>query len=165
MIASMTDVTLRKATQADAGRIRQLVIEGGINPFGLDWRRFIVAEDLTGRVIGCVQRKVHKDGSVELASLAVDEIQRGQGVARALIEALVSIHRGDLYLMCRSDLEGFYHKFGFQALARDELPPYFQRIMKVVSWINRITRYSGGPMVMYRDCGDSEVDRTPHLVG
>ena len=161
----MTDFSLRKATKADAGRIRQLVIEGGINPFGLDWPRFIVAEDGSGRVIGCVQRKSHRDGSIELASLAVNEAERGQGVARALIEAVTAIHHGDLYLMCRGELEGFYQKFGFRTLDFDEMPHYFQRIMKVIAWINRITRYPGRPLIMYRNCGDSEVDRYPHLVG
>ncbi len=161
----MTNFSLRKAVESDAGRIRQLVIEGEINPFGLDWPRFIVAEEDSGQVIGCVQRKHHRDGSIELASLAVDEGKRNKGVARALIEALTAIHSGDLYLMCRSELEGFYQKFGFRTLQLEEMPRYFRRIMKVLSWINRITRYSGRPLIMYRNCGDSEVDRYPHLIG
>ena len=161
----MTDFSLRKATKADSGRIRQLVIEGGINPFGLKWRRFIVAEDSSGRVIGCVQRKHHRDGSVELASLAVDKEERGQGVARALIEALIAIHAGDLYLMCRSGLGEFYRKFGFRVLDPEEMPRYFRWISRLMNWLTDLLNRREGLLIMYKNCGDSEVDRYPHLVG
>jgi N-acetylglutamate synthase-like GNAT family acetyltransferase len=161
----MENFRLRRAEERDAGRIRELVIQGKINPFGLDWRRFILAEDPDGRVIGCVQRKPHRDGSIELASLAVDEAARSQGVARALVEAFTALHVGDLYLMCRSDLEGFYQKFGFRMLEPEEMPPYFQRVMRMVNTVNWVTRYDGSPLIMYRECGQSEVDRYPQLVG
>jgi N-acetylglutamate synthase-like GNAT family acetyltransferase len=54
---------LRPATEEDIKTIRQLVRIGQINPTGLKWQRFIVAETPEGQVIGCGQIKSHSDGS------------------------------------------------------------------------------------------------------
>ena len=86
--------TLRPAAQADDQAIRDLVHIGQINPTGLDWRRFLVAETGQGQVIGCGQVKPHRDGSRELASIVVHPAWRGQGVARAVIERLIHEHGG-----------------------------------------------------------------------
>jgi len=67
-----------------------LINRVGINPLGLDWKRFIVAETHYGGFIGCGQLKPPKDSSLELASIAVDASYRGQGVARAMIEHLLA---------------------------------------------------------------------------
>ena len=91
---------LRPATEAEQNIILKLVIAGGINPTGLDWQRFVIAQDDAGEVIGCAQLKPHRDGSMELASLVVVEERQGEGIARALIEHLLGQHPGTLYLMC-----------------------------------------------------------------
>ncbi len=153
---AMDAFSLRKAKRDDAPRIRSLVIEGNINPFGLNWRRFIIAEDPTGRVIGCVQLKPHQDGSVELASLVVDRLYQGQGIARKLIETMIAIHAGGLYLTCRSELGGFYKKFGFQVLSADELHGYFRAILRLVNLLQKVTGREEGLLVMWRDCGAAE---------
>jgi hypothetical protein len=44
---------LRAATASDAGAIRLLIFRVGINPRDLDWRRFLVAVDEAGKLIGC----------------------------------------------------------------------------------------------------------------
>jgi len=63
--------SLRKATKEDSTFIRTLIWRVGINPMGLDWQHFVVAVHEHGVRIGCAQLKVHKDGSRELASVAV----------------------------------------------------------------------------------------------
>jgi len=141
---------LRKAIKDDSAAIRSLVLEGGINPTGLDWPRFVVAEDESGAVIGCVQLKPHRDGSVELASLAVMKAQCGRGVARALIEQLITGQDGTLYLMCRSGLGPLYEKFGFHALEYDEMPRYFQRVSKLVGVVNAVRKTNETLLVMCR---------------
>ena len=146
----MSHFFLLKATQDDRAAIRSLVLEGGINPTGLDWPRFVVAEDESGTVIGCVQLKPHRDGSVELASLAVMKAQRGRGVARALIEQLITRQEGMLYLMCRSGLGPLYEKFGFHALEYDEMPRYFQRVSKLVGVVNAVRKTNETLLVMRR---------------
>jgi N-acetylglutamate synthase-like GNAT family acetyltransferase len=161
----MDGITLRKATSNDAARIRKLVIEGRINIFGLDWRRFIVAIDAAGLAVGCVQLKPHRDGTMELASLVVDPSLRGHGIARELIGAVIAIHAGGLYLTCRSELGVFYEKFGFKVLSLDELHGYFRVIVRLIAVFQRVTGREAGLLVMWRDCGEAEVDRYPHLGG
>jgi N-acetylglutamate synthase-like GNAT family acetyltransferase len=129
---SMNDFILRPAEKQDQSVIRRLVIQGGINPTGLDFQRFWVTE-ADGAVIGCCQVKPHLDGSRELASLVVREDWRGKGVARALVEHFTAVEEDTLYLMCRSDLGEFYEKFGFRSLEVDEMPKYFQRVFKLMN--------------------------------
>jgi N-acetylglutamate synthase-like GNAT family acetyltransferase len=130
-------ISLRAATVNDAPSISSLVRLSGINPLGLDWRRFIVAVSTTGEVIGCGQIKPHRDGSDELASLAVSPAWQGQGIARKIIDNLCKSHQGDLYLMCRSSLGSLYERCGFQPIDREEMPIYFRRISRLA----RVTEY------------------------
>lgn len=76
-------ILIRPATAEDAKPIKRLIHRVRINPFGLNWQRFLVAED-AGAVVGCVQVKPHKDSVCELASLAVVPEQQGQGVGSCL---------------------------------------------------------------------------------
>ena len=77
--------TLRRATNYDFPAIKNLIDAVEINPMGLDWRRFIIAVDKDDHLVGCGQVKQHKDGSLELASIAVQPDWRKQGVARAIV--------------------------------------------------------------------------------
>jgi N-acetylglutamate synthase-like GNAT family acetyltransferase len=111
-----SDFYLRPASQSDASTIRQIISMVRINPTALDWKRFILAVDPSGMVIGCGQIKPHSDGSSELASIAVLPGWRGRGIARKIIEYLLDHHQGRLYLTCRSSLGAMYQKFGFQVI-------------------------------------------------
>lgn len=141
---------MRAARPEDQAEILKLVKAGGINPTGLNWQRFVVAAGPGGAVIGCAQLKPHRDGSVELASLAVLEERRGQGIARFLIENLLEQHPATLYLMCRSGLGPLYEKFGFTALAQEEMPRYFRRVSKLFSTVEPFRRGKETLLVMCR---------------
>jgi N-acetylglutamate synthase-like GNAT family acetyltransferase len=131
----MASYHLRAATSAQQGEIKALVRAVRINPLGLDWRRFVVALDENGAVIGCGQVKPHRDGSWELASIAVAPAWRGRGVARAIIKYLLSNSSRPLWLTCVSTLAPFYARFGFrEVIALADMPPYFRR----VSWLFRL---------------------------
>ncbi len=127
----MAEFTVRPAAREDAPAIRSLIHAVQINPTGLSWRRFLAAVTPQGELLGCGQIRLHSDGSRELASIAVREQARGQGVARAVIEALLA-HEPErpLYLMCRARLKSLYVKFGFHTIGLEEMPPYFQRISR-----------------------------------
>jgi N-acetylglutamate synthase-like GNAT family acetyltransferase len=146
-----TSFSLRAAIVEDSSAIRHLVISVGINPTGLDWRRFVVAVSPQGEVIGCGQVKPHRDGSLELASIAVTPERRGQGVARAIIEHLLAENQGELYLMCRSGLGGLYEKFGFRVIQPDEMPRYFRKISRLVGLVEVLRRDGESLLVMKRD--------------
>jgi N-acetylglutamate synthase-like GNAT family acetyltransferase len=131
--------TLRPAIQADFPAIRRLIYDVQINPMGLDWRRFIMAVDAEDQLVGCGQVKTHKDGSLELASIAVMPEWRKQGVARRIILHMLETHQRPLYLTCRGKLGAFYEKFGFQVVtAPAELPPYFRRVTRLVKVLQRL---------------------------
>ncbi len=137
--------TLRPATQADQKAIKTLIREVGINPMGLDWRRFVVAEDEAGQFIGCGQVKPHRDGTHELASIAVKKGWRRQGVARAIIERLQAKHGRPLWLTCVNHLIPFYEPFGFvEVTDLDQMTAYYRRakrFMKLVQLLSRQRYY------------------------
>jgi N-acetylglutamate synthase-like GNAT family acetyltransferase len=148
---------LRPAVEADFPVIRRIVSETRINPMGLDWRRFILACTLPdGKIIGCGQIKPHKDGSRELASIAVIPGWRNQGIARDIILYLIDAERlrptggtpRMLYLTCRKHLGSFYEKFGFSVVSPAEMPRYFRRISRLVNVVQKIFRDKDSMLVM-----------------
>ncbi len=134
----MADFSLRPAAKADFPAIRRLIHEVNINPTGLDWRRFLLAVSAENELLGCGQIKPHGDGSIELASIAVRKEARGQGIARAVIEELLTREATrPVYLMCRARLEPLYEKFGFRTIAFDEMPRYFKSISRAERIFNK----------------------------
>jgi N-acetylglutamate synthase-like GNAT family acetyltransferase len=130
--AHLAKFPVRQATREDLPEIRSLIQAVRINPTGLDWRRFRVVVAPQRTLLACGQIKAHADGSRELASIAVQEHTRGQGVARAVIEELLAFEpERPLYLMCQARLKLLYAKFGFHAIGLEEMPPYFRRIYHV----------------------------------
>ncbi|MDP3451208.1 MAG: GNAT family N-acetyltransferase [Anaerolineaceae bacterium] len=116
----------------------------------LNWKHFIVAETYEGTIIGCAQLKTHQDKSLEVASLAVEEAFRVQGVARALIEKLITKSPRPLYLMCRPELGVFYERFGFRVIGVEEMTAYYRRILRVIKVFVFLTRRKG-PLIMRLD--------------
>jgi N-acetylglutamate synthase-like GNAT family acetyltransferase len=110
---------LRPAEHSDHAAIRRMIYQASINPLGLNWRRFVVITDQKGELAACGQIKPHRDGSHEMASLAVLPDYRGQGLARSIIEHLLEQAPRPVYLTCRGSLERLYQKFGFHTV---ELP-------------------------------------------
>jgi N-acetylglutamate synthase-like GNAT family acetyltransferase len=128
---------LRRATQKDAAAIRALIHTVGINPTGLDWKRFLVAVDELDHVIASGQIKPHGDGTRELASIATFPEYRSQGLASAIIQRLVVETPHPLYLVCLEHNGSFYARFGFRELAPHEMPPILGREAKVVAFMRR----------------------------
>ena len=125
----MAEFTVRLATREDFPAIRSLIHTVRINPFGLNWRRFLVAVTPQEALLGCGQIKLHANGLREMASIAVQEQARGIGVAQAVIQALIELEpQRPLYGMCRDRLKLLYIKFGSHSIALDEMPAYYRRI-------------------------------------
>ena len=139
---------VRPALEAESGQIKDLINEVEINPMGLDWKRFLVAVNGSGRVIGCGQIKPHGGGILELASIAVPTSHRGQGIARKIIEKLLAENPRPLYLMCIEHNGPMYEKFGFRAIGYEEMPRYFQRMQKLFDVAKAVRRVEEGLLVM-----------------
>ena len=147
----MAEFTLRLAAESDSTVIRKLVHDSRINPMNLDWRKFIIAESPEGKVAGIGQVKLHGADLRELASIVVAPEYRGLGVARLIINHLLETHPKPVYLMCRSQLETFYKKFGFRALAVDEMPDYFRRLVVLARTFSFIQRNGNSLLVMIKE--------------
>lgn len=127
----MLEYQIRPALESESAQIKDLIHEVGINPTGLDWRRFLVVVDGSGQIIGCGQIKPHGKDILELASIAVKPARQGQGIAGKIIEQLIAENPRPLYLMCIEHNGPIYKKFGFQVIGLDEMPRYFQRMKKL----------------------------------
>lgn len=129
---------IRKATKADATFIRRLIWQVRINPLGLKWRRFVVAVNEHGVRIGCAQLKIYKDGTRELASVAVVPHFRHQGVGAAMIRSILDGQESPIYLTCRESLGSFYERFGFQEIIElDSMPPYYRKLKEFSAWLEK----------------------------
>jgi N-acetylglutamate synthase-like GNAT family acetyltransferase len=142
------DVRLRRAQAADQQTIRTLVSVNHLNPLSLHWKDFVVAVDSSDQVLGIGQVKQHNDGSRELASIAVVEVRRRQGIAQAIILELMSSNPPPLYLTCRSIMGPFYSRFGFVSLRIEQMPPYFRRIYRLARRLMRAAAQENQMLVM-----------------
>jgi amino-acid N-acetyltransferase len=142
---------IRHASKEDFKVIRSLVRNARLNPTSLDWRRFLVAVSSDEAVVACGQVKFHSGGIREIASIVVAPEFRGLGIARSIIENLISNHEKPLYLMCRSSLEGFYMHFGFHALSREAMPTYFRRISTLAGMFFRFRPGGETLLIMKHD--------------
>jgi N-acetylglutamate synthase-like GNAT family acetyltransferase len=140
----VTTFTLRPARETESAAIKKLIHEVGINPMDLDWRRFIVAVDTQDQILAIGQIKPHGKDIHELASIAVTPEYRGQGLGRAIIEYLLKDSPRPLYLTCQTKLEPLYEKFGFQSISYDEMPRFYQRLSKLVGFVEAVARMKEG---------------------
>ena len=140
--------TIRPAREAESAQIRDLIHLVGINPMGLDWKRFVVAVDDHDEMLGCGQLKPHGSDILELASLAVYPGHQGKGVARRIIEHLLKDSPRPLYLMCESRLGPMYEKFGFRPIHYEEMPRYFQRISKLAGLVTTLAQREERLLIM-----------------
>jgi len=144
----MTNYDIRPALEVESTQIKDLINLVGINPTGLDWKRFVVAVNDSGQVIACGQIKPHGGDIRELASIAVHPDCRGQGLARAVIETLLRKNPRPLYLMCMSHNGPMYEKFGFRMVEDKQLPRYFGRIKKLFDVADVLMRSGEELLVM-----------------
>lgn len=140
--------TIRPAQEMEAAEIRDLIHLVGINPTGLDWKRFVVAVNDKDEMIGCGQLKPHGQDVLELASIAVYPEHQGKGIGRAIIEHLLEASPRPLYLMCESSNGPLYEKFGFREVSYEDMPRYFQRMSKLAGLVTTLARREERLLIM-----------------
>ena len=140
--------TIRPARETEAAQIHDLIHLVGINPMGLDWKRFVLAVNDQDEMIGCGQLKPHGQEVLELASIAVYPEHQGKGLARAIIEHLLRDSSRPLYLMCESSLGPLYEKFGFRGISYEEMPRYFQRMSKLAGLVTTLAQREERLLIM-----------------
>jgi N-acetylglutamate synthase-like GNAT family acetyltransferase len=107
------EVSIRPATEKDQGGVRTLMRGERVNPFGIDWRNFIVAE-VASDLAGCVQLRPVGRGAVELGSWVVRADQRRRGLGAKLLDAALARAAGRRVLMVTSAArEPYFARWGF----------------------------------------------------
>lgn len=147
MITSKFEI--RAARASEFAQIKNLIHKVGINPSGLDWKRFIVAVNDEGKVISCGQIKPHSGGILELASIATHPDYERKGLASAVVTELLKTPTRPLYLMCMEHNGSFYERFGFRSLKEDEMPKYFRRLQKIFKVAN-VMMHSGENLLIMK---------------
>ena len=151
MTTTQTTITYRPAQASDEAAIKSLIRAVNINPIGLKWPRFLVAVDGNGRLIGCGQIKPHRDGSRELASIAVQKAYRRQGIAGEIIQRLLANEQPPVWLTCMNKLVPFYKQFGFVEVKNGDgrsLPRYFRLARALFKPIQKLSHIPGYLAVM-----------------
>jgi amino-acid N-acetyltransferase len=89
------------------------------------WGHYFVVREDDGRVVGVAGLELHGDFGL-LRSVAVDEDYRGQGLAAALIEAVLQraqrVGLRSVYLLTTTSRDYFARR-GFKDVAREQAPP------------------------------------------
>ena len=114
-------VSIRLATENDQAQILALARGERIKPFGLAWPNFVVAEQ-AGRLVGAVQLRRHRDGSLELGSLVVASALRKQGIAARLIDRRLEGVTGRVLIITGRRYAEHYSRWGFARIAPDAAP-------------------------------------------
>lgn len=114
-------VSIRQASADDQDAILALARGERVNPNGLHWPNFVVAER-DGDLVGAIQIKVHRDGAREVGSLVVARHLRDQGIAARLIDACLSGHTGRLLAVTGRKYANHYARWGFAPIAPRQAP-------------------------------------------
>jgi N-acetylglutamate synthase-like GNAT family acetyltransferase len=140
--------TIRAAQESESAQIKDLINLVGINPSGLDWKRFVVAVTPEGKVISCGQLKPHGADILELASIATHPDYERKGLGSAIILELLKTPTRPLYLMCMEHNGSLYERFGFRAIEIDDMPKYFRRIKKLFNIADVVMRSGEDLLIM-----------------
>lgn len=112
---------LRPASSKDKWAIQKLVLGAKLDPTQLRWQQFWVIE-FNEQIVACGQLRSFPEAQ-ELGSVVVAPAWRNQGLGSFLIQHLIQQATQPLYLECLGNrLAKFYTRFGFVAIAWQELP-------------------------------------------
>lgn len=117
------------ASDQDLPEVRSLLQRLSLPLDGVDEqvKTMLVARE-DGHVVGTAALELYEDGAV-LRSVAVDPRQQGKRLGYELTEAalrLAAAHSAGTVFLLTTTAERFFPKFGFEPIARDDVPPSVQ---------------------------------------
>jgi amino-acid N-acetyltransferase len=121
---------IRRATADDQPVITRLVRHARLNPRGLDWHGFVIAE--AGAVpVGVAQVRQHSDGSRELASLVVLPEYRGRSVAGRMVDTLLADETGPVFTIIDRPYVQHFTRWDFRPVGDEGLPRSMARQLRI----------------------------------
>jgi amino-acid N-acetyltransferase len=124
------------ASDQDLPEVRSLLQRLSLPLDGVDKhvKMMLVARE-DGHVIGTAALELYEDGAL-LRSVAVDPSQQGKRFGHELTEAalrLAAAHSADTVFLLTTTAEHFFPKFGFEPIARDDVPASIQASVEFLS--------------------------------
>jgi amino-acid N-acetyltransferase len=118
-------MVIEPAEEQDLPEVRRLVERNGLPLGGIDdhVQTMVVARE-GDRLVGTAALEVYADGAL-LRSVAVDPALQGRGVGHQLTEAALALGRTrglPAVFLLTTTAEGFFPKFGFERITRDDVP-------------------------------------------
>jgi amino-acid N-acetyltransferase len=87
-------------------------------------KEYVVVESADGAIIGSASLKVYSQELAELGALAVRDDYQGQGLGKALVEAVLSDARAlglaDVFALTRKPV--FFLRLGFRSAEKEQFP-------------------------------------------
>ncbi len=90
---------------------------------------------LDGEVVGAAGLELYADGAL-LRSVVVDERVQGQGLGQRLTDAALALaraHRAATVFLLTTTADGFFPRFGFERITRDDIPESVQQSVEFQS--------------------------------
>ena len=117
------------ANDADLPAVHTLLDRVHLPLEGVDdhLKTILVARD-GSEVVGTAALELYADGAL-LRSVAVDPARQGQRLGHQLTEAALSLarsHGAPAVFLLTTTAEGFFPRFGFEPIARDDVPASVQ---------------------------------------
>ena len=113
---------LEAAKAADLPEIDELIAAVNGDRVDLATDQFVVAKSEDARILGCGRLRPYPE-FCEIASLAVADDVRAEGIGRAIVSRLLEQYTGTIYLICEDEVLEFFRRFGFESIPEAEMPP------------------------------------------
>ena len=112
---------IEAAKAADMPEIEDLIAAVGGELVDLATDQFVVAKSEYARNLGCGRLRSYPE-FCEIGSMAVADDFRTKGIGREIVDHLLEMYEGTIYLICDDDVVEFFRRFEFSLLPESEMP-------------------------------------------
>ena len=112
---------IEAAKAADLPEIDELIAAVNGDRGNLGAEQFVVAKSEDARILGCGRLRPYPE-FCEIASLAVADDVRANGIGLAIVNRLLEMYAGTILLICEDEVVEFFRRFDFELILEAEMP-------------------------------------------
>jgi amino-acid N-acetyltransferase len=131
-----TSISIERAQREDLAAVLALLERQGLPTDGASrMGDALVVARLDERIVGAAGLERYADGAL-LRSVVVETNVQGQGLGRRLTEAALALaraHRLPAVFLLTATADGFFPRFGFERITRDDIPESVQQSVEFQS--------------------------------